>query len=230
MERQLYLSSLLVFTKLFLKYMDVTKAVHGEMIQVLESDATKKIIVEPRGIFKTSVAGISYPIFKALKKPNITILLDSELYTNSKNTLRAIKGHFESAEMVRIFGNQVGRKWDEGEITIAPRTDQSIKEATITVGGIGTTKVGQHYDLILGDDYNSPDNSDTPDKCKKVIDHVRYNLSILKPGGEYVFVGTRYAERDIPGFLFADVLGEKLLAEGKLKRSLIQVSKEDSIF
>lgn len=226
MERQLYLSSLLIFTKFFLKYMDVTKAVHGEMIQVLESDATKKIIVEPRGIFKTSVAAISYPIYRLLKNPNLTILLDSELYTNSKNTLRAIKGHLESEEMTRVFGSQVGRKWDEGEITIADRTDHSIKEASITVGGIGTTKIGQHYKLIIGDDYCSPDNTDTPDKCQKVINHVRYNLSVLSPGGEYVWIGTRYAERDIVGFLLSDVLGQRHLAEGKMKLVTADESKE----
>ncbi len=197
--------------------MDVTKAVHGDMIRVLESNATKKIVVEPRGIFKTSVGAIAYPIWRLMWDPNKTILLDSELYTNSKNTLRAIKGHLEQGLLPKVFGPQVGKKWDEGEITLFSRTDPSIKEASITVGGIGTTKIGQHYDMIIGDDYNSPDNCDTPEKAAKIIKHVQYNLSILKPGGEYVFLGTRYAERDVLGFLFSDVLGEKYLAEGKLK-------------
>jgi hypothetical protein len=152
-----------------------------------------------------------------MRNPNLSILLDSELYTNSKNLLREIKGHLLSSAFTRIFGNVEGGKWDEGEIILSTRT-QNRKEASITVGGIGTTKVGQHYDLIIGDDYNSASNSDTPEKCQKVLDHYKYNLNILNPGGEYLIIGTRYAELDVIGFLLSTVLEEKYLAEGKLIR------------
>jgi hypothetical protein len=129
-------------------------------------------------------------------------------------------------ELNWIWGPWTGPLDNEGEITIAQRT-AIRKEASITVGGIETVKVGQHYDIIIGDDYNSPKNSDTPEKCRKVIDHVRYNLSILNPRkigpdglsiGEYTFAMTRYAELDIAGWALSEILGEKHLAEGKLTR------------
>ncbi len=170
----------------------------------------------PRGTFKSTLGSVSYPIWRLLKDPNLTILIDSEIYTNSKNFLREIKGHFQSERMINLFGEQVGGKWDEGEIIIRGRT-QNRKEASITVGGIGTTKVGQHYDIIIGDDMNSPANSETPEKCQKVIDHFRYNGNILNPGGEYLIIGTRYSERDVIGFCLSEILGEKHLAEGKLR-------------
>lgn len=230
-ERELYLSSLYIFSKFLLGFNRVSKNVHGDMIKTLESEAPRKIIVEPRGIFKTSICSISYPIWRLLKNPNLTILLDSEIYNNSKNTLRSIKGFLQSEDVTRVFGPQVGTKWDEGEIIIAPRVSKTAKEASITVGGIGTTKVGQHYDLIIGDDYNSPSNSETPEKCQKVIDHVRYNLNILNPGGEYLFIGTRYAERDVLGFLLKEILGEPRLAEGHIERSeIIKQVDDDFIF
>lgn len=206
------------FTKDFLGYKDFNHDTHDEMVRVCESKATRKLIVEPRGTFKSSLGSVSYPIWCLLRNPNDTILLDSELYSNSKNFLREIKAHFESEKMQYFFGDQVGNKWDEGEIILKSRT-RNIKEASITVGGLGTTKIGQHYQRIIGDDYNSPQNSETVEKCQKVIDHVRYNLNILNPGGEYLFIGTRYAERDVIGFFLGDVLQEKLLAEGKLERS-----------
>lgn len=215
--RLLYLNDFYAFAKFCLGYKDMTVQAHGEMISVLESSSPRKIIVVPRGTFKSSLGSVAYPIWRLLKNPNETILLDSELYTNSKNSLREIKGHLVSEGLTRVFGPQLGSKWDEGEIIIGPRS-KNIKEASITVGGIGTTKVGQHYSVIVGDDYNSPQNSDTVEKCQKVIDHVRYNLSILNPKGEYLFIGTRYAERDVIGFFLKDILGEHFLAEGKLKR------------
>ncbi len=206
------------FTRDFLGYKDLDRSVHEQFIKVFESRSPRKLVVMPRGTFKSTLGSVAYPIWSLLRDPNLTILLDSELYSNSKNFLREIKTHFESEKMQRFFGDQVGSKWDEGEIILKSRT-KNIKEASITVGGLGTTKIGQHYQLIIGDDYNSPQNSETVEKCQKVIDHVRYNLNILNPGGEYLFIGTRYAERDVIGFFLGDVLGEPKLAEGKLERS-----------
>lgn len=213
-----YKTDLFSLSKDFLGYKDLEHEVHDQFIEVFESMASKKIVVMPRGTFKSTLGSVCYPIQRLLRNPNLTILLDSELYSNSKNLLREIKTHFESEKMTSLFGDQVGPKWDEGEIIVKPRT-KNVKEASITVGGLGTTKIGQHYDLIIGDDYNSPQNSETPEKCQKVIDHVRYNLNILNPGGEYLIIGTRYAERDVIGFFLSEVLGEHKLAEGKLERS-----------
>lgn len=215
--KALYLSDFFLFAKHLLGYKDLEWTVHAESVKAFESNATRKIIVLPRGSFKSSLGSVAYPIWRLLRDPNLTILLDSEIYTNSKNFLREIKGHLSSSKVISVFGDLVGPKWDEGEIILASRT-KNRKEASITVGGIETTKVGQHYDLIIGDDYNSPQNSETPEKCQKVIDHVKYNLNILNPGGEYAFIGTRYAELDVIGFLLSNVLEERYLAEGKMIR------------
>lgn len=213
-----WLNDFFDFARDFLGYKDLDHAVHDQFIKVFESRSPRKLVVMPRGTFKSTLGSVAYPIWSLLRDPNLTILLDSELYSNSKNFLREIKTHFESEKMERFFGRQVGGKWDEGEIILARRT-RNIKEASITVGGLGTTKIGQHYQMIIGDDYNSPQNSETVEKCQKVIDHVRYNLNILNPGGEYLFIGTRYAERDVIGFFLSEALGEHKLAEGKLERS-----------
>lgn len=204
------------FSKYIMGYKDLTQRTHEQSVKALESDAHRKFLIMPRGTFKSTLASVAYPIWCLAKNPNDTILLDSEVYTNSKNFLREIRQHMESNELLRmVWGPWIGPIWTEGEIVIAQRT-RNIKEASITVGGIETVKVGQHYWKIIGDDYNSPKNSDSPEKCRKVIDHVRYNLNILNPGGEYVFAMTRYAELDIAGFFFKEILGEHLLAEGKL--------------
>lgn len=225
--RELLLSDFFLFAKHGLGYKDLEWTVHGECVKALESDAKKKLIVLPRGSFKSSLGSVAYPIWRLLRDPNLTILLDSEIYTNSKNFLREIKGHISASKFIAIFGNLIGPKWDEGEIIISSRT-KNRKEASITVGGIETTKVGQHYDLIIGDDYNSAQNSDSPEKCQKVIDHFKYNLNILNPGGEYLLIGTRYAELDVIGFLLSNVLDEKFLAEGKMTRgSPLRAENED---
>ena len=89
-------------------------------------------------------------------------------------------------------------------------------EASITVGGVGTTKVGQHFSLVVGDDYNSPANSKTPEMAQKVIDHYKYNLSILEPGGTYVIIGTRYSENDLIGYILREQLKLATFPETKI--------------
>lgn len=214
----IYREDFFYFSKKHLGYKDLEWDVHGQFIGVFESQAKRKLVVMPRGTFKSTLGSVAYPIWRLVRDPNLTILLDSELYSNSKNFIREIKGHLESERMRDLWGDLVGPKWDEGEIILKTRT-ANRKEASITAGGLGTTRIGQHYDLIIGDDYNSPQNSETPEKCQKVIDHVRYNLNILNPGGEYLLIGTRYAERDVIGFMLSEILGEHLMAEGKLERA-----------
>lgn len=196
-----YRKSLFRTARNLLGYRDVNEKTHGGIIKALESDSKRKLICVPRGCLKSTIACVSFPIWLLINNPNLRILIDSELYTNSRNFLREIKAHLVSPRLTKIYGTfKTEYNWTEKEITIAQRT-QVKKEASITVGGVGTTKVGQHYDVIIGDDYNSNKNSATPEGCQKVIDHYRYNTSILEPGGTYVVIGTRYSELDLIGFI-----------------------------
>jgi hypothetical protein len=149
---------------------------------------------------------VAYPIWLLLRNPNLRILIDSELYMNSSKFLREIKSHLETPLMASLFGEFRGSTWNEDEILIRQRGVVK-KEASITVGGIGTTKVGQHYDVIIGDDYNSPKNSNTPENAAKVVDHYKYNTSILEPEGTYVIIGTRYSSGDCIGHILTNELG-----------------------
>lgn len=201
----------------FLGYNDVEPGVHSEIVSALKAKTKRKIICVPRGTFKSSIACIAYPIWRLIRNQNDRILIDSELYTNSITYLRAIKNHLQSEDMINVFGIfKDDSVWREDAILINQRTKTQLKEPSITAGGIGTTKVGQHYDCIIGDDYNSPRNTATKDQSLKVIDHFKYNLNILEPEGEYILIGTRYGEDDLIGWVLREILDEKLLAEGKL--------------
>lgn len=206
--RALYKESLFATAKCLLGYKDITHKTHEETIQCLEDSCTRKLVVMPRGTFKSSIGVVAFPIWQLIRDPNKRILIDSEVYTNSKNFLREIKAHLKSHDFIETFGDWEGDTWTEGEITIKPRT-KNYKEASITCGGIGTVKVGQHYDIIIGDDLNSGNNSATPEGCQKVITHYRMNQAILDPGGVYVIIGTRYSAADLIGFILDNEINPK---------------------
>jgi len=199
---------LFVLAKYVLGYSQITTRTHKEIIACLESDSRRKLLCLPRGSFKSTIGVVSYCIFKIISNPNIRILIDSELYTNSSNFLREIKSHLESELFIALFGDlKSSSTWNDGEVIISTRTIHR-KEATITCSGIGAGKTGQHYDLIIGDDYNSIKNSYTPENRQKVIDHYRLNQSILEPDGEYVVIGTRYADNDLIGWILNNQVAE----------------------
>lgn len=207
--RKLYRNSLYLLCKSLLKYRDVNKYTHAETIAALESDSPRKLIVLPRGSLKSSIVDVAYVIWRIINNYNIRILLDSEVFGNSITFLREIKAHLENPEVTDIFGEfRTEANWTQGSITIKQRT-HPFKESTITCGGVGTVKVGQHYDLIIGDDYNSNKNSETIEGIDKVLRHYKYNQSILEPTGTYVIVGTRYASRDVIGYILEEELGIK---------------------
>ena len=179
-----------------LGYEAMTKHTHKPITDMLMSPTKKKLLVIPRGCFKSSIASISFPIWLLINDPNRRILIDSELYTNSCRFLREIKGHLTSKIMIDLFGEFVGPTWTESELIIKQRT-KVYKEASCTASGIGSQKTSQHYDYIIADDLSSIDNSMSDDQRDKVINHYKLYISLLEPGGTIVVIGTRFSHGDI---------------------------------
>lgn len=195
-----YKRSLMALGKVGLKYKDLNEKTHGDIVRLLMDSNHRKLICVPRGCLKSSLACVAYPIWLLINDPNKRILIDSELFTNSSTFIREIKLHMENPDLTDLFGQFKGSTWNSDEIIIKQRT-KKLKEGSVIAGGVGTTKVGQHYDVIIHDDMNSPENTSSPENAQKVINHFKYNISILEPDGIMVVIGTRYAENDIIGWI-----------------------------
>jgi hypothetical protein len=208
-RRDAFRDSLYLTSKYLLGYTEIDAETHGKTINVLTDDSKRKLIVLPRGSFKSSLACEAFPVWRLLNDYNHRILIDSEVYTNSKNFLRKIRALLESEPVTELFGAfKTDHNWNEGEITIAKRT-LPLKEASVTCSGVGAVKVSQHYDTIIMDDMNSPNNSATPEGRQKVIDHYKMSTSLLEPGGTLIVIGTRYAADDLPGWIIENELNEE---------------------
>ncbi len=202
--RENYKKSLYLTAHNLLGMKDVSKTSHKEILDVLESGEQRRIIIAPRGSLKSSIGVVAYSIWCLLRNPNERILIDSAVYTNSKNFIREIKAHLESDKLIRIFGKfRTDTNWTEGSITISQRT-HPYKESSITAGGLGATKVSQHYSTIIMDDISADKNSATIELRQKVIDHYKMNIALLEPDGVLTVIGTRYAADDIFGHIFSN--------------------------
>lgn len=198
-----YKESLFKTAKYLLGYGDINERSHGEICETLETGTKRKLIVCPRGAFKSTLAVISYSVWLLIREPNARILIDSEVFTNSRNFLREIKAHLESFRVTSIFGNfKTKDDWTQSSLTIAQRT-KTYKESSIVCSGVGVIKTGQHFDYIIADDLNSHQNSNTPEGQEKVITHYKYYTSLLEPDGTIAIIGTRYAANDVIGHIIA---------------------------
>ncbi len=195
-----YQESLYHTAKYLLGYGEITRHTHQSMVSALESPSKRKLLCVPRGCFKSSIGCVSFPIWALMRNPNLRILIDSEVYENSKNFIREIRGKLETPLVTELFGTFRSNHWTEGSITIAQRT-RVLKEASVTASGVGANKTGQHYDIIIHDDLNSDKNSNTQEGRQKVIRHYQMNVSILEPDGVMVVIGTRYAADDVIGWI-----------------------------
>lgn len=208
-EREIYKKSLYHFTKYCLGYNLLTAQTHGPICDALQDESKRKLICVPRGTFKSVIASVSYPLWRLINNPNLRIMIDGEVYTNSKNFLREIRQHCESNQnFKKFFGDLVGPVWKEGELIISTRTAIK-KEPSILCSGIGAEKTGIHVDLIICDDLCSYNNTRNPDVAKKTLDHYKLYTSILEPDGDIVIIGTRYSENDVIGFIIEHELGIK---------------------
>ncbi len=205
--RDTYKKSLYATAHSLLGMKDVSKVSHKEILDVLESEEQRRIIIAPRGSLKSSIGVVAYSIWCLLRNPNERILIDSAVYTNSKNFIREIKAHLESDKLTRLFGKfRTDTNWTEGSITINQRT-HPFKESSITAGGLGATKVSQHYSTIIMDDISADKNSATIELRQKVAQHYKMNVALLEPEGTLTIIGTRYASDDIFGLIFTQEIG-----------------------
>ena len=62
--REVFLNDFELFAKYALGFKDINRRTHGEAIACLESAGDRKIIVLPRGKFKSTLCDVAYPMWR----------------------------------------------------------------------------------------------------------------------------------------------------------------------
>ena len=205
-KAELAAQDLYVFDKYILGYELMQPKPHRELCDfVMDMSSKKKLIMLPRGSFKSSVVTIGLPLWLLADNPDLRILIDNEVYSNSKAFLSEIKGHLENPDVLEIFpqlepNKRINNGWTEDSVILKARV-RHRKEPNISCAGADNTKVGMHYDVIIMDDIVSTKNVTTPEQIKQIIDHYRLVLSLLEPGGLLIIIGTRYHVGDLYGHI-----------------------------
>ena len=179
----------------------------------------------PRYSFKSTICTVAYILWRLTKDPDIRVLIYSDATNKAIGFLDSIKAHIEGRAGESIFRSIFGKwesdsksgRWNRDQMTIAIRK-MSRPEPSVDTGGIETSKTGFHYDIIIFDDIVSDKNITSKDLMDKTDQCYKNALSLLKPGGDIIMVGTRWH--------FGDLYG-RILAEGSRFATFITDGVED---
>jgi predicted phage terminase large subunit-like protein len=188
-----------------LGYTKVQPKPHKDLVKFMdESKKRTKLILMPRGSFKSSVITVAYTIQQMIRNPNIRILVSSETQNKSIKFVSEIKAHIEGNEKFKaLYGDWVnkGNIWKGNEFIIKPRTIPK-KEPTIMAGSLERQSLtGLHFDYCVLDDVVSQANTNNEHQIEKTIDHYKLLLSVLDPGGTITTIGTVWGAYSLYSFL-----------------------------
>lgn len=196
--RQEYLQNYPFFRHSICKYKDFQEF-HVQLDKCLLSPTRYKLIMIPRNHLKSS-AVMSWIAHKIINNPDISVLYESSVYIQAKKYLGEIKNIIESKEFISFFGDIKGTPWTDSSIQVNNRK-KTQPAPTVSASGLDKTQTGQHYDLIILDDLVDELNSKTEDGRMKAINRYRQALSLMRPGGTIVLIGTPWDREDLYGWI-----------------------------
>ncbi len=156
-----------------------------------------KMVLWPRGSFKSSVFDIAYCAWLIAADPNIRILVCSETAKQAKEFVEKCKEIIDSEWYRERFGIHRGKKWRQGSFLSALRTRSEIKEPTLQATGVGEVRTGMHWDFVIMDDVCSQENTKTPDAIEGLWFWFGETLAQLDPGCRLLVIGTLHHYADI---------------------------------
>ena len=208
------------FVKYILGYNKMVERIHEPILNFVDSNDHEQLLLLPRGIFKTTTITVAYVVWRIVKNPNITILINSKNLGSAKKMLAEIKGHFKNNKTLkRLYGDFVGDIWTDSAIIVKPRTIIS-KTTTITVGSVDHEITGQHFDLIINDDLVGLRDKLSLAERKRTLEFYKSLIFLGQKGTKYINIGTRWHTSDLYSYLLDNIPEDDLM-----KRALIEDGK-----
>jgi len=152
------LNDFFFFSKVVLNYRDLSPTLHGDICHFLMNLKKGVALLNiPRGFYKSTLATICYPLWRAVRDPDIRILVESKSERLASDSINEIRGRVQTAELFQLlfperlpnFKSKEAR-WSSKAASL--RRPREWKEATFEAAGAGTRVIGRHYHLIIEDD------------------------------------------------------------------------------
>ncbi len=156
------------------------------------------VIAGPRGFGKTITCTKGFTLVKSVSDRERRILIVGKTLPQSRKVQREIRLQLQRNESVKVFGSFFGEgSVDTGTELIFEGRKSMDSEPNISCIGIGSSKIGGHYDIILCEDLVDASNS-SGRNAELLRGWVLEELmGMLLPDGEMHFVQSRYGPADL---------------------------------
>lgn len=209
--REVAEKDLFVFSKGVLGFDWLNERIHIPLCELLENYKINRRLklTMPRGWLKTTLASQSYPLWRAVKDPNLRFLLTQNTVTNAvaKNTV--IKAHIDGNKILRQLWPEVlptkSCTWRGDSLCL--NRSKNWPESTFEAAGARTQVTSRHFDAIIEDDTVAPALSDLGENClfpsPEDIDKAIGWHQLVPPllvdlkESQNLVVGTRWFMRDL---------------------------------
>lgn len=168
---------------------------------------TYKMVLWPRGSFKSQVFNVGYVCWLIARDPNIRILVCSETSKQAKEFVGNAMEIIDSEWFRERFGIHRAKRWRLDGFTSALRTRSNIKEPTLQATGVGEVRTGMHWDFVLMDDVCSQENTRTPEGIDTLWNWFGETLAQLDPGCRLLVIGTLHHYSDI----YCTIMGDRVM-------------------
>jgi hypothetical protein len=234
--RQIVENNLFLFSKVILQYEDLHDGLHGDIVLLLQDKTIEELIVlVPRGMYKSSLITIAYPIWKLCKNSNRTFMIGSYNATKAEGFLSEIKQHLQMNPLLRrMYPHLIPSQseinsqcWYKNGLTIplSWMTNKIIfkrtavtKTPSVSTFGERTALASIHCHEILYDDPITEENYETVSARDKTYNKVQAIRPLLLHAPEahsrLILVGTRYCKNDIYSRRALEKLGSSEIKTG----------------
>lgn len=166
--------------------------------------SSNKLIMLPRAHLKSHMVAV-WCAWVITRTPEVTMLYVSATAELAETQLYAIQNILDSNVYRRYFPEYVNpqeglrEKWSSRKLSVdhPARSEQGIRDATISTAGLTTNTTGWHADVVLADDLVVPENAYTEDGREAVSKKASQFTSIRNAGGLTLAAGTRYHPNDV---------------------------------
>lgn len=231
--------------KHLLGYSRVTDHIHRRMAKDVDTPKYRfKLLLWPRGHFKSTIATESFSIQKLLRDANERILITNVKLDNSRKFLRTIANHFTSSPKFRWawrdhWIDEYATAYHKAEMKdkldwVSRNTQDELillrpyagREASITTGAVDSSLVSQHYSTIIADDLVNRDYVRTQEMVEKSILYFKDLLDLLDPDGDMIVIGTRWSHVDLYSWIMNEFGGKASLRvpEGIIEKPIVELS------
>ncbi len=174
----------------------------------------RRLLLAPRGWFKTSYNVIAHTIQWILNYPDVTVLIVHASQEVAEHMIIQIKNQFQANPVMRYFFPEFCpspsvKEWGTRQYFSTPARTVFTMAPTVSVGGIESIRTGMHYHVLKFTDIVDEKNSSTREQCKKIIYSYGMCRNLLISPSYWIDIeGTRYDFGDLYGRVVDEWLTE----------------------